>query len=245
MKVYPLLTGEFEANEATKMRGGDPKKTVWFSSYVFYVDDADIPTVIDTSFAEPEFCRTKLNHPSKRGPGMSVEERLETHGVTTRDIKRLVLTHCHWDHIGGLQQFTNATIYCQRDEVSWSLAPPRWLSAAYPSALSDSLPSVRDRLILVDGDSLISEGIYVRKVGAHSPGSQMIEIQTNSGTVIITGDAILYYVNFEQKIPIGTYHDLHEAMNVIQYLWNRSIQENVVILPSHDPEVWKRYEQGV
>ena len=175
----------------------------------------------------------------------NIPERLKKFDLSPQDIQCVILTHCHWDHIGGLDQFPNATIYCQRDEVSWSIVPPEWLAAAYPAALSDRLVSARNRLVLLDGDSVIEDGIFLQKVRAHSPGSQMVEVITENGTVSITGDAILYYINYEQRIPIGTYHNLCEAMEVIQKLHNRCLLDKVILLPSHDPKVWQRYAEGI
>jgi glyoxylase-like metal-dependent hydrolase (beta-lactamase superfamily II) len=245
MKVYPLFMGSFEANEGTLIRGGSPQKIVWFSSYIFYIEGLNKPTIIDTSFSDPTFCIEKLNHSCKREKNISINERLKKHGLSSDDIQQVILTHCHWDHIGGLDKFPNAIVYCQREEVSWSLAPPPWLSAAYPAALSDRLVTARERLVLLDGDTSLDNCLFLKKVGAHSPGSQIIEITTNSGKVIITGDAILFYRNFDEKIPIGTYHNLHDAMDVIRYLHNLNTVETITLLPGHDPEVQRRFPDGV
>ena len=44
---------------------------------------------------------------------ISPVEALKRIGKNAEDIKNVILTHCHWDHIGGLGLFKNATFYIQ------------------------------------------------------------------------------------------------------------------------------------
>lgn len=246
MKVYPLLVGEFEAKDSTSFRGGNPELTVWYASYVFYIQGASKKIVVDTSFTDPKVCLEEMNHPCRRKKSESVQEKLASLGVKPAEIDTVILTHCHWDHIGGLSLFPNAQVYCQRAEVSWSVCPPDWMASAYPRALSHSLSSVRERLTVLDGDYVLEKGIELRLVGAHSPGSQMIEVQGDKHTIIITGDAVLHYGNLEKQIPIGTYHSLETAMAVLKDLRNRMLQDKeLIILPSHDPEVAVKHPTGI
>jgi glyoxylase-like metal-dependent hydrolase (beta-lactamase superfamily II) len=246
MKVYPLLVGEFEARDSTTFRGGNPELIVWYSSYIFYIEGAGSRIVVDTGFTDPEVCLRRMNHRCRRPPGASVVERLAALKVTPEEVDTVVLTHCHWDHIGGLSLFPRARVYCQRGEVAWSVSPPEWIGAAYPRALADSLPSVGGRLTVLDGDFVLEQGIRLIHVGAHSPGSQMMEVQCGDRTVIITGDALLHYANLEKQIPIGTYHSLEQAMAALSIL-NRFVLNDpkTVLLASHDPRVWEQYRNGV
>jgi glyoxylase-like metal-dependent hydrolase (beta-lactamase superfamily II) len=246
MKVYPLLVGEFEARDSTTFRGGNPELVVWYSSYIFYIEGAGSKIVVDTGFTDPEVCLSKMNHRCRRPPGMSVAERLATLQVKPDEVDVVVLTHCHWDHIGGLPLFPRARVYCQRGEVSWSVSPPEWIGAAYPRALADSLPSVRDRLAVLDGDFVLDKNVRLIHVGAHSPGSQMVEVQCGNRKVIITGDTLLHYANFEKQVPIGTYHSLEQAMAALSMLKGLVLEDpHTVLLASHDPRVWEQYQHGV
>ena len=225
MRVYPLLAGEFEAKDSTSFRGGNPDLTVWYASYVFYIEGAGQKILVDTSFTDPQVCLERMDHRCRRPECTSVPELLAARGVKPEEIEAVVLTHCHWDHIGGLSLFPNARVYCQRAEVAWSLAPPSWMASAYPKALSDSLPSVGERLTVLDGDYQLEKGIRLLLVGAHSPGSQMVEVRGDGGrTILITGDAVLHYANLEKQIPIGTYHSLETAMAVLANLRRRFLE---------------------
>lgn len=246
MNVYPLLLGEFEARDNTTFRGGDPSKIVWYSSYAYLIEGASKPILVDTGYADPQICKERMNHLCRRSEEMTIEKRLAAFGLSVDDIQTVVLSHCHWDHIGGLDKFKNAQVYCQRAEVSWSVNPPDYMASAYPKVLSGRLPELKERLVIIDGDYTIERGIKLNKVAAHSPGTQMVEVIGETKRVIITSDAMLHYDNFEKNIPIGTYHNLEEAIAVLDMLREKVLSpKETILLASHDPKVWQLYHEGV
>ena len=113
MKVHPLWVGEFEAKDSTSFRGGNPDLTVWYASYIFYIEGAARKIVVDTSFADPKVCLEKMNHQCRRPSGASVEEKLAGLGVkpaeramaSTRAPKRhgswRRLSHIEWVRAKG------------------------------------------------------------------------------------------------------------------------------------------------
>lgn len=246
MNVYPLLLGEFEARDNTTFRGGDPSKIVWYSSYAYYIEGAEKTILVDTGYADPKICMERMNHLCRRSEEMTIENRLASFGLTVDDIEVVILSHCHWDHIGGLDKFKKARVYCQRAEIAWSVNPPSYMASAYPKALAGRLPDLGDRLVILDGDYTIEPGITCKKVAAHSPGTQMVEICGEDKRVIITSDAMLQYENFKKRIPIGTYHNLEEAIAVLDMLRDKVLgSKETVLFASHDPQVWQLYQTGV
>jgi glyoxylase-like metal-dependent hydrolase (beta-lactamase superfamily II) len=244
VQLYPLLVGYFEATESDLFKGGNFQNKLLFASYVYYLKLYNKKIIVDTGIPVPQFCKAKLNYTCKLEEGMSLEERLKKHGVSLDAIDTIILTHCHWDHIGGLSLLPNAKIYCQREEISWAIAPPEWLASSYPKVLADLLLSVKERIELLDGDVLLEKGIYLRKVGGHSPGSQIVELKFNNKKVIITGDLLLYYDNLEKQIPIGVYHNLEKVTKILSLLRSYKL-DDCIILPSHDPLVWEKYQSGI
>ena len=58
-------------------------------------------------------------------------------------------------------------------------------------------------LDLLDGDAEITDGIRVIVTPGHSPGSQAVLVDTESGLFVIAGDTIAHYVNME--VPKGDF----------------------------------------
>jgi glyoxylase-like metal-dependent hydrolase (beta-lactamase superfamily II) len=98
-----------------------------------------------------------------------------------------------------------------------------------------------DRLELVDGEVEVLPGIRVIETGGHSPGHQIVIVETAAGRVVIPGDEVYLYANLEQDIPIGYYHDFErvsQAMDLLRELGGH-------LLPAHDADVTRRYPSGV
>ena len=80
-------------------------------------------------------------------------------------------------------------------------------------------------------------GPVTRSTGGHSPGHQIVTIETEGGLVVIPGDEVYMYENLEQDVPIGYYHDFEKvvaAMDMISALGGH-------VLPAHDPTVAERH----
>lgn len=102
---------------------------------------------------------------------ISPVEAVRRINVDPNDIKHVFLTHCHWDHIGGLQLFKNAKFYIQKKEyLRWLevLALPKEYDILKISISRDSISklvqlSQEGRLVLLDGNiDNIFPNIHVR-----------------------------------------------------------------------------------
>jgi glyoxylase-like metal-dependent hydrolase (beta-lactamase superfamily II) len=250
MRVYPLLLGELMSHEGDLYRGGDSRIQSAFSCFAFFIEGASRRILVDTGFGDPaevkRYMSTAEGFILKCDAGMSLPEQLERIGSKPEDVEAAVLTHCHWDHIGGLGLLPNAIVYCPRDEISWAVFPQPWMRRSYLPERGRSLVDVGARMIPLDGDTVIEKGIRTRLVGGHSPGSQIVEVETSRGTVIITGDLIMKYSNIERMHPIGSFHNIETADRFLTSMRNRILEDpRTIVLPGHDPLVWERYQEGI
>ena len=47
------------------------------------------------------------------------DEAVKTAGVNPEDVTDIVISHAHWDHMGGIDLFPKATVWIQRDEYRY------------------------------------------------------------------------------------------------------------------------------
>ncbi|MEM1331815.1 MAG: MBL fold metallo-hydrolase [Actinomycetota bacterium] len=105
------------------------------------------------------------------GSGAAIEEALRSVALVPADVRHIVLTHEHGDHVGGLAELestmTNATVSAGPGDVD---------------SIRTSLP-LRE---VADGDELF--GLGVVHTPGHTPGSISV-FDTESG-LLVAGDAI-------------------------------------------------------
>lgn len=129
---------------------------------------------------------------------VSPAEIVKRIGVNPEEISHIILTHCHWDHIGGLHLFANATFYIQKKEyLRWLevLAFPKEYDTLRISLSYDALSRLvklaqQGRLVLLDGDvDDLFPNIHVRLAeDGHTFGSCMTVIDNPGDRYVHIGD---------------------------------------------------------
>ena len=132
-------------------------------------------------------------------------------GFDARDVSKIVVGHGHWDHAGSLDEFPNAVLYIQKEElrgIEWALNYPgheriratnvdkggcnRTPACGYPPKTMDSIYGkvLRGKAVIVDGDMEIAPGVRIHAAHrAHTAGSQLLEVPTSVGKLMFGSDA--------------------------------------------------------
>ncbi|MEO0278703.1 MAG: N-acyl homoserine lactonase family protein [candidate division WOR-3 bacterium] len=231
-KLRPVLVGEFgPVREDIKFRGGSPFEKDMVPSYLFYLESSEKRVVVDTGFTE-----ASLQQMGLQGKSEGILCVLEREGVNPESVDLVICTHLHWDHIGNLRAFPKAKIICQRSEIVLALLPPFW-EVGYERSLSRCIWEVSDRVVAINGRMSLLDGLSVTRVGGHTPGSQVVEVNTSVGKVIIAGDLIMCFENLDKEWPVGLFWNLEECIEGIQWLKS----QKALVLPGHD---WRVLDIG-
>jgi N-acyl homoserine lactone hydrolase len=146
-------------------------------------------------------------------------------GVTPAEVSTIFITHCHFDHMGNMDAFPNATFYIQERELSkwvWSMSLERrfrWLMLGIdPADIMRTVDLARQgRLVCVDGDrENVMPGIDLRAAfDTHTWGSMYVTVRndlalTSADSWVFAGDLVYSHENLvgsdpadPQYIPIG------------------------------------------
>ena len=129
----------------------------------------------------------------------SLVEDLQALGLTREDISIVLLTHCDFDHAGGLVRVgSNETPELTFPAARHIVQQKEWHDVLQPNIRSqhtywpENFTGLADSglLELVDGNAAISSGISVRLTGGHTRGYQLVEIEGSTGCAVHLGDLL-------------------------------------------------------
>jgi glyoxylase-like metal-dependent hydrolase (beta-lactamase superfamily II) len=173
---------------------------------------------------------------------------LSTIAVNAAEVRHVILTHIHWDHVSGVKLFPNATFFVQEQEFRfWTKDPiarrPPFARTSDNEANS-YLASLEgsDRLVLLDGDTKVFPGIECLLAPGHTVALQAVAVETRRGTAIIGSDCAHLFRNFQEDWPTAIITNLVEWLKTYERLKSKVSTQDLLI-PGHDPLLTENYPQ--
>ena len=160
-------------------------------------------------------------------------------GLRPEDITRVIVTHLHYDHAGGLHLFPNATLHLQAAEMAYATGPCMCHDTLrMPFTAGHVCEAIRrlyaGKVIFHDGDAEVAEGVTVHKIGGHSRGLQCVRVRTAAGWLVLASDAAHFYENLFARKPFPIVVDLQDMLDGFVTL-ERLASSSALIIPGHDP----------
>jgi glyoxylase-like metal-dependent hydrolase (beta-lactamase superfamily II) len=176
------------------------------------------------------------------------DEAVKLAGVQPGEITDIVISHSHWDHLGGIDLFPKANVWIQKEEFRYYTGDA-WQPGGNHGGIDpeDVKELVRinteGRLHLVDGDNVeIFPGVRAYTGGRHTFASQYIGIAGDPPFVLASDNCYLYR-NLAGHKASATFSDADHAANIKN-------QERMIqlaggnpdrVIPGHDPAQFQKY----
>lgn len=179
MKIMPIIYARSKLPENMAFRNGDKGKTVPIDFIIYYIETADKRILIDAG------CDTM--------PGFEMRDfigpvkALENAGIDKDGITDLIITHAHHDHIEGVSHFEKAVIHIQKDEYEEGR---RYIPEGF-------------KVNIFEDNFEVCENVEIIKIGGHSKGSCIVEIEDKDKKYVVCGDECYVRRCLEDKIPTG------------------------------------------
>ena len=117
---------------------------------------------------------------------------LQKNDIDPDSIKKVILTHLHWDHCWNMDKLPNAEFYVQKKEIQSAVSPMPYekIHYAYWGGIYEIPVFLKciNQVTALEGESQIAPGIRVIPTPGHTAGSQTVLVDTSKGTFAIVGD---------------------------------------------------------
>ena len=211
-------------------------------------------TLVDAGWSEAQ-CRAPLREIGLLQSlllGVTVREgddakaQLARRGIAPDRVRRIVATHLHVDHVGGLDDFPDAEVITTPDE----LASARARGRVHGFDVARLARIGRLTLVGLDGPAragfaatrALGPGLTLLDARGHTAGSVAVEVELGGTRLLHLGDAAYTLQEAEQDRPSPlsrrTSWDGPRQRETYRAIAAAVHQPDVVAITSHDPRTW-------
>jgi len=170
---------------------------------------------------------------------MQIHSNLAKEGINSSDITKVLLTHLHKDHAGGVSEnrdhsqlsFPHAKYYIQERELNFAF------EKGFPSFITDELVALKnsEQVILLKEDrGYIDDYIQYVVTGSHSPYHQVFWIKDDNETIFFGGDDAPQLQQMKNRFVAKYDFDGRKAMELRREWWEKGANEKWSFLFYHD-----------
>jgi N-acyl homoserine lactone hydrolase len=235
MRVEMLDVGWFTAAAGIWRRDDDLDRQIRFPIPAYVIETAAERILVDTGLHPAAVADAARHYGKSDALGLfqlelekSISEQID---LTT--ITKVVLTHLHFDHAGGLALLPpSVPVIVQRREWEAGHDAPAVNRNFY---LPVDYSSVGDQIVLVDGDhDLLGDGsIQLLLTAGHTPGHQSLRV----GERLVIGGDVTHFASGldDHRFPIFGDDFAAQAASADRL---RALRDaGAVVRPGHDPAV--------
>lgn len=257
MKIYPLNTGNFKLDGGAMF--GVVPKTMWqktnpadennmcnWSMRSLLIEDGNKLILIDTGIGDKQ-SEKFFSHYYLFGDD-SLDLNLKKYGFHKDDITDVILTHLHFDHVGGAIQwnkdrtgfepvFKNATYWSTENHWEWAVNPnPREKASFLQENILPLQESGQLKFIHREGDFTknVLPNIDMLFVDGHTESMMIPHIHYQDKTLVFMADLLpstghipLPYVMGYDTRPLLTLTEKEKFLN-------KAADENLILFLEHD-----------
>lgn len=271
MNIYCIQTGKVKIKKNQIRKPGGPvpgmarvifgkEWSEWLPIYAWIIDHPEGIIVVDTGETSrvheqnyfpswQPYYRTSARFDVK--PEDEIGYQLKAMGIRPeKDVTKVIMTHLHTDHAGGMYHFPEARFIIHKKEYTGALGLkgkisgylphrwPKWLKPAYIAF--ERVPfGPFDRQQFITSD----KKIRILPTPGHVPHHVSVVAVMNGISYFLAGDTSYNQYNMQHCIPdgVGSAHSISTLQKIKQLARERPL----VYLPSHDPDSRKRLEENI
>ncbi len=216
----------------------DTRNRIHLGSNVLLIETPDTLVMVDTGLGRV------WSEKERDIYAIAPRDPLEGTPYRPEDVDLVILTHLHFDHIGGnvvqegdhlRPRFPRARYVVQDRELADALFPHERNRASYlPRFFQDLHRS--GKLETVSGSTWIHPAIFLFRTGGHTPGHQVVMVESRGRRAIFLAD--LVPTRHHLPLPYIMAYDLDPmtTLEVRKALYPQMIRESWLLLFEHERE---------
>ena len=268
MRVHAIQTGRARIKASQIVGRGhglkrrlapliDSEWSAWLPTLAYAIEHRDGIILVDTGASagvrslprwHPYFrhaVRFDIEREQEAGP------QLRAIGIGSGDVRRVVLTHLHIDHDGGINAFPTSEILVSPGELERASGiagrlrgylPQRWPKHFDPKPLVLDArpygPFERSKRLTADG------AIVAVATPGHTPDHFSVIVEDGDKAVFIAGDASYSEATMLEGTIDGVSEDEAQAAGTLAAIRAFAAATPTIYLPAHDPDAARRLAEG-
>ena len=240
MKIVPLMEGAFSIDQSKRFvpfnLGQDNLQERPVGSLLVEIQPFVVVTEDDVLLLD-----TGLGYRTADGI-LQIHRNLADAGISPLDVTKVLMSHLHKDHAGGIASkdpatgaymlnFPSAKYYVQGRELAYAL------DKGAPSYIPEEVHPLEgtDRVVLLDADNgNIGPGIRYQVTGGHSPYHQVFWIEEGGETIFFGGDDAPQLSQMKNRFIAKYDYDGKKCMELRKQWWQEGAEQHWTFLFYHD-----------
>jgi glyoxylase-like metal-dependent hydrolase (beta-lactamase superfamily II) len=176
-----------------------------------------------------------------------IPQELQKLGFTRHDVNYVILTHCDFDHAGGLVMYNSEG----QEELTFPNARHivqklEWEDVLHPNIRSEntywplnfSKLTGTDNMLLVEGNFTVCQGVEVQLTGGHTRGHQIVRIQSGKEIAYHLADLLPTHVHFNPLWIMAYDNFPMDVISLKQKYETNGVEKNAWFTFYHDPAMY-------
>ena len=262
MKLYPIETGNFKLDGGAmfgvvpksiwnKLNPADENNLCTWALRCLLIVDGERKILVDTGMGNKQDAKFFSHyHPSNT---QSLKDALLNINIAVADITDVLLTHLHFDHVGGAVEKMNDQLVPVFQNATYWVSEPQWNLAMNPnkrekaSFLIENIAPLKDsgqlKLISIPAyqgtnqlqEIHFSDHISCYVVNGHTQGMLLPKINYNGKTIVYMADLLPSVGHI--PIPYVMGYDMQPllTLNEKECFLSEALRHNYTLFFEHDP----------
>jgi 4-pyridoxolactonase len=176
----------------------------------------------------------------EQAPEQTLPAQLAACGFQPGDVGTLVMSHLHFDHVGGNRHLPGARVLIHAREIAQARRPEPFEHFGYSDTSWDHDEA---RLVPVSGDIELAPGLDLLETPGHTVGHYSLLVTSSQGArpLLFPFDVVYTQAAYDKGMQAGFHNDPTAGVRSIRRIRALAEERGADIFFSHDMDAWRTY----